>query len=142
MTTKTESLSPMQQELLNRADAIMRAVGDAVSKTADFAKEQVPDIAYQYVAFGRASETIYILLALALLTVGLYLLVRVGLMNSRNLPNHYGGWNEGRMLAVGVGIPISFFSFIGVLVNLKGFLLVWFAPKIWLIQEIVHLVKH
>ena len=47
--------------------------------------------------------------------------------------------SQGEIVIIGMfvwaGCALVFF------INIQGFLLVWFAPKIWLIKEIVHLVK-
>ena len=71
MTEKT--LSPMQQELLNRADAVMASIGSAVNRGAEFVQGQVPEIALQYVAVGRASETALMVISIMVFMVGLWL---------------------------------------------------------------------
>ena len=51
VTQTAESLSPMQAELLKRADDIFKSIGEAVTKASDIAAEQIPDIAMQYVTY-------------------------------------------------------------------------------------------
>ena len=137
-----DGLSPLQHELLARADSIMASISTTVDKASNFAAEQVPDVALQYVAFGRASTTAYVAIGLLILLVGLYLVVRIGLMNSRKMPDVYtGSWAEERGISLFFGIFISIVGAVTFLSNLSIFLMVWFAPKVWLLQEIVHLVK-
>lgn len=55
-----EGLSPIQRELLSRADDIFATIGSAVSSATDAAvragavvAKEIPDIAWQYIAYGR-----------------------------------------------------------------------------------------
>lgn len=137
-----KSLTPVQQELLNRADSIMSSIGDAVNRGAEFVQGQVPDIALQYVAFGRAYETVVMLFSLTLLLVGLWLVINVACRNTLNIKNDYdGGWGPGRLVASFLGVIPTVVGILAVAANLKGFLLVWSAPKVWLILEIARLVR-
>lgn len=63
MTTETaDKLSPLQQNLLDRADSIFAAIGNTVTKATDFATAEIPDIAYQYVAYGRVMATVILIM--------------------------------------------------------------------------------
>ncbi len=129
MANKTENLSPMQQELLSRADAIFMAIADATKNAVDFAKVEIPEIATQYIHFGMAYNTFIILVAILLAVFGAWSLVK-------GLKDEYNG--EGKFIIGLVCLLVGWFTILG---NIKEFLLVWFAPKIWLIQNIVHLVQ-
>ena len=137
----TEKLSPMQQEMLNRADAIFTSIGNAVSTTTEIAKEQLPDIAIQFIIFSRAYLTFIEVLFTIALIVGVWLFINVGVRNTRKMKDYYGDWAGGRYTASIFGGILSLMSFIVVFVNLKQFMLVWFAPKIFLIQSLVQLAK-
>jgi hypothetical protein len=140
--SQQQTLSPMQQELLHRADAIFASVGKAVEKAGNFAAEQIPDIALQYVAFGRAIESSYMAIGVLLFLTGLYLLVRVAVMDSRKMGiTGYDTWADGRVGAVVSSIPMIIVGFMTMMINIKAFFMVWFAPKVWLILELVHLIK-
>lgn len=137
-----KDLSPLQQELLSRADSVLASIGNAVGKATDFAAQQLPDIGVQFIAYGRAYTSIVTLSALVVFIVGLYLIVRVATQNSWKAPNSmWNGWAESRSAALVCGGFLSFLSFLVVASHMKEFLMVWFAPKIWLIQEIVKIVK-
>lgn len=134
----TEGLSPMQAALLSRADSIFTALGNTVEKAKDMAveggkivAEQLPEIAYQYVAFGRAINTAYILIGVATLVIG-WRVARQ--MHSDMGEGEFFGRLFGGVLPMAIG-GIVF------LVNLKSFIMVWFAPKVWLIIEIAELVR-
>lgn len=118
----------MQQELLNRADAIFDSVGKAVTTAGEFVAGQVPDIAMQYVAYGRAWTTCAVVLGFSLILFSIWLVKKM-----------VKDWEESEMTPL-ASVPL----FIGAMlagINFKEFLLVWFVPKVWLLQEIVHLVK-
>ena len=141
-------LSPLQNEVLRRADAIFDSIGSTVSKASDLAMqggkavaEQIPDIAWQYVAYGRAFKAVFVLIGLALLIFGIWLAVKYGFKNAQEASDKYGDWAGSRCCAVFFGALSAFVGFAIFLGNLKGFILVWFAPKVWLILEIVELVK-
>jgi len=131
----TTELSPMQKEMLSRADNIFNSISETVSKATAFAQDQIPDIAYQYVAFGRAHMTILMVLSVVAFAVALYLFFKF-IFVKEHTPN--GGVEVAAFIS-GAGFAVAggiiFFT------NLTQFLMVWFAPKIWLIQSIVNLVK-
>lgn len=135
-------LSPIQKELLGRADSIFGAISDAVSKASNFAAEQIPDIAMQYVAFGRAYHTSMIVGAIAIFLLGLYFIIFLTFKNSAKLPNdRWGQPHGGRFFFAMGGIGAVVTGVCGVGANLQNFLMVWFAPKIWLIQSMAKLIK-
>lgn len=137
----SDNLTPLQQALLDRADSIMDSIARTVNTASSFAAEQVPDIALQYVAFGRASLTTYLVISIVLLTIGLWLSVRVAIMNTRKYPEDDYSWDDRRTGAMITGMAMSVFGVGVFLHNLTATIMVWVAPKIWLINEIAHLVK-
>jgi len=137
----SDKLSPMQQEMINRADAIFASVGDVVSKAVEFGKEQIPDIAMQYVLFHRVYSTSIIVGSCFLLLLGLWLIINVAVRNTFKFPENMYIWDGSRAAAMSCGIIISVPSIITIFLQFKGFLLVWFAPKIFLIQSLVGLAK-
>lgn len=140
-TEVVDKLTPLQQALLDRADTIMDSMARTVERASTFAAEQVPDIALQYVAYGRASLTIYEVIAVTLMTIGIWLSVRVAIMNSRSYPENHYSWDDRRAGALAAGIIASGIGLTVCLNNLNNFIMVWVAPKIWLINEISHLVR-
>lgn len=135
-TTATEqTLSPLQQALLNRADEIMNAISAAAHSATDFAKEQLPDIAMQYVAYGRGYTTFVVVIGALLMIAGLVGFFRYVIGNAKD-------YSEDGRIVVGIFTVIS--TFVGSIVlftNISTFMMVWLAPKVWLIQEIVHMIK-
>lgn len=125
-------LSPMQEQVLQRADSIFASISAGVAKAGEFASEQIPDIAMQYVMFGRAYNTTAVLGSLLLIAIYLFA-VRKAYKTGKDEILFPVGMLGGFVTTI-TAIPIF-------LTHIKSFLLVWFAPKIWLITEIVSLVK-
>lgn len=139
-----KDLSPMQEEVLKRADSIMASLSDTVSRSAEFVQGQVPEIALQYLTFGRVFETMNLLMALGTALFGIWLIVNVGARNTLNLNSKQGDYlfpDLCRISAGFVGLVVGVASVHWTILSMKSFLLVWFAPKVWLIQEIARLVK-
>jgi hypothetical protein len=67
--------------------------------------------------------------------------IRVGIMNSRGYPTDGYTWDERRIGATIFGGGMGVASIIAFFVHLNHFIMVWVAPKIWLINEIARLVK-
>lgn len=124
------ALTPMQQALLDRVDQIFASIGQAGHAVA----QQLPDIAVQYIAYGRAVNTVWVVLPLLVFILACWACWSVGIKNKYDLQ----GDEEGvAWLGAGLGITALIFF----LCNLSDFILVWFAPKVYLIQQVNELVK-
>lgn len=133
----SDKLSPMQEQLLGQASSILKSVTETVSKATDFAAAQVPDIALQYVAYGRASATITVLLALACIILSAWILAQVCFNNKYNIRESDARVFTGFLSLLFIGVP----SIVVFCHNLNDMIMVWMAPKVWLIRELVDLVK-
>lgn len=149
MTTSTETLSPMQRELLDRADQVFASIGSAVGKASDIAvsagqavASEIPDIAFQYVAYGRVYLTLLVLLGIGGMALFYWWVLRVGFANNSSIPDYdRHTWGAVRIVYTALGLVfglIGFGLFIG---NIRGLVMVWVAPKMWLIMEITNLVR-
>ena len=136
-----DKLSPMQEELLSRADAIFGSIATAVGQAKDLAVEQLPDIAYQYIAFNRAYLT-FISLFAVVCWAGFQALCIWYNNKSCNLQK-LKQWDFDQWVpwAMGTFLTTAFFG-IMFLNNVKDLFMVWFAPKIFIIEHIIQLVKH
>lgn len=140
-TTTEPTLTPIQTELLRRADSIFDSLAKTVNQAKDFASEQIPDIAFQYVAWGRGYLTAYEVIGTILVIVGLWSVLRVSMMNSLKLRDDFSDPHPIRFIAGFAGLFMTVAGTITTLSHLKEFMMVWFAPKVWLITEIVNLVR-
>jgi hypothetical protein len=128
----------MKDELQGKLVEILTSIQTAAGKASDFAMEQLPDIAQSYVMFGRAYETVFMLFA-----VSIVMAVWAGTWKVYKKASRPEGVFDGMPppLAFAFGGVISIVPFLMVVENIKPLLMVWFAPKVWLLKEIASLIK-
>lgn len=139
-------MNEIAQELLKRADVIGAWLSGAVTKTADFATAQAIDIAMQYVMYGRILYTFLILTSLISLIFSTWYFFVKGVNNTKAVVNDPGRYRDGywlaeRIIATFGGGWLVATSFIVCAVNVKEFLMVWAAPKVWLMIQLAELAK-
>lgn len=124
----------MNEQLQVKLVEILSGIQSATKAAGDFAMEQLPDIAQQYVMYGRVSSLLFI--ALWLITTGL--LVYLNFIFFRWMKKE-DEWEAA---------PLAVFSFGGALgsaillvLSLQSAALVWFAPKVWLLKALASLIK-
>ena len=123
----------MNDELQSKLVEVLTGISEGVSQAKDFAIEQLPDVAQQYIMFGMVWETTLLVIYAVLIT-----LIAFGLWKMwRSDTCHYGAVDFAIFFGGGslVGLLIAFVN------QLKPVLLVWFAPKLYLLQGIAGLVK-
>jgi hypothetical protein len=129
----------MKEELTLKVVEIVTSMQNAVGKAGDFAMEQLPDIAQSYVMYGRVQSVVMLLVSLLCLA-GFAFMTRWLAKNPWE-----GEFGEKRgitnllSIVICVGFAIVFISV--VLSNISSALLVWLAPKVWLLKEIAALIK-
>jgi len=137
MSKEVEKLTPMQEELLSRADSIFATMKEAAMAAKDFAMDQLPDIVHQLIVFERVYLTCIVLAPIILLPLFIALWFKTTKIDAYE--------NDGIIILFGAGTIMlgvsSFLAFISMLANFKSFLMVWFAPKIYLIQYLTELLK-
>ena len=129
----------MNEELQSKLVEVLTGISEGVAQAKDFGVEQLPDVAHQYIMFGMVWETTaFVVLTLLLLPslrlawVGIKLLTA----NDADESDESRGFT---FLLLG-GIASLCLGFLA-MVQLKAVLLVWFAPKLYLLQGIAGLVK-
>ena len=130
-------IAPQQQDKL--VD-IIGSIQTQVSKAATFAVDQVSDIAVTYVHYGMAYNTLVTLEWLSLLIASVWATCKFGYFNHKALDT-WGNWKETRLAAAIVGSLAALFTTGGLFTSLGPTLLVWFAPKVWLLKELASMVK-
>jgi hypothetical protein len=131
---KNTELSPIQQELLSSADTILKSISGVVDKATDIAVRELPDIAVQFIAFGRVYVTVCLLASVLFFIIAIYILYRGKVFSQSNITTTAFDTMLISIIPFGASILI-------LLINFKDFALVWFAPKIWIMTEIVKLIK-
>ena len=122
----------MNEELQKQLANVIGGITQAVGKGADFALSQLPDIAQQYVAYGRALSTAWMLFGLAMAVLAAFLI--------KKACNEETDDTESVYLAA-FGCLSGFVALITVVITSNQFVLVWFAPKIYVLQGLAGLLK-
>lgn len=128
-----KELSPLEQELLSRADSIFASIAKAATAATDFAAAELPDIAHQFILYNTAVYGMYTIIALIFTVWMIYLTYRDFVVNVRNTKDIQG---YGVFGAVGL-LP----CIVALITQGKYLLLVTLAPKIFLITHIIELIK-
>jgi hypothetical protein len=124
----------MNEQLQSQLAAILGSIHTGVAKASDFAMAELPSIAQQYVMYGRASITLGVVLGLVAFFTA-YKLARFGASQTK-----YGEETE-QILGICGAIAAGFIGLVLLLLNTSAALLVWFAPKVWLLKELAQLIK-
>lgn len=129
----------MKEELQGKLVEILSALQSAAGKAGDFATAQLPDIAQQYIVYGRFQATATLVAYVLLLCLSLGISLKFGYLSAGK--DHDGWWTNSRFFAAAFGTLASIFCLLGVFGWANSAFLVWFAPKVWLIKEIATLIK-
>ena len=128
----------MNEELQSKLVEIIGSIQAGVSKAGDFAAEQLPDIATQYIVYGRITSVISVLAGVALLgSVG----VAINYIKKEVKKDSYE-MCEG--CCVGSGAYAAVAGVIGSMTlfcSVPQAIMVWFAPKVWLLKELASLIR-
>jgi hypothetical protein len=124
----------MNEQLQSQLAAILGSIHTGVAKASDFAMTELPSIAQQYVMYGRATTTLGVVLGLVAFFAA-YKLARFGASEPE-----YGEETE-QILGIFVAIAAGFTGLVLLLLNTSQALLVWLAPKVWLLKELAQLIK-
>jgi len=123
----------MNDELQSKLVEVLTGISEGVAQAKDFAIEQLPDVAQQYIMFGMVWETSLLVIFAVLITLIAFGMWKIWV--SDNLEFEAGAG----LIVFGAFSEIALlFAFI---FQLKPVLLVWFAPKLYLLQGIAGLVK-
>jgi hypothetical protein len=129
----------MNDELQNKLAEVLGGIAEGVTQAKDFAVEQLPDVAQQYIMFGMVWETAAFVMLVAATWLFTWMFLRGWKMASDDEAS-YRDADRGQMMMIFgsiVGVTTAVFC----LAQLKAVLLVWFAPKLYLLQGIAGLVK-
>ena len=126
----------MKEQLQDKLVEILTQIQSAVGKASDFAMDQIPDIAYQYIKFKTVWYTVEGIAFIALV-VGCIYTFKYSQRKYKDTE-----WNnEGYGFMVVASCLVCALAVMGVLHNIYSLLLVTMAPKIWLIQALAELAK-
>ena len=109
---------------------------DYVKSAADFASSQVPDIVNQIVLIGRIQYSLLVILSGAILVFGIHLIRKF--VKAYNEAGEWGKADE--MIKIGISSLVFILVFIFWADSLIRFATVIWAPKLYVLQYIQHLI--
>ncbi len=124
----------MKEELQNKLVEVLTSMQSAVTKAGDFAAEQLPDIAQQYIAYGRIVEVPFAIFGW--LTFAGFILMSWRLFKHAAEAGDEDSGFMGIFSLVGTGLAGLF-----AMTQSRDAILVYVAPKVWLLKEIAQLIK-
>lgn len=148
----------MKEELQGKLVEILTSIQEAAGKAGEFAMEQLPDVAQSYVAYGRAITSLGMFVAVLLVALGVYCVYWV----SRHDAEGHKAYEAAMAALPPAGqnyrpvfrhdfpremdyFPLQYLPFVAAVLlfgfSVNKFMLVWFAPKVWLLKEIATLIK-
>lgn len=132
----------MKEELQSKLVEILSSIQAAAGKAGDFAMAQLPDIAQSYVVYGRVRTLVesglMLLVGITLLSFALWAYLKPWNSStySCDAGNKRSDSNIASMIFSGGG---------GFIFSVAAFAafdwLVWLAPKVWLLQQLAHMVR-
>ena len=122
----------MKNELEPKLVEVIGQLQEAVMKASDFAIQQLPDVVQSYILYGRISNLVTLMFEIAIL----YGCWRIYKMPAEE--SHYGG-DDGLLKTMFFGTAGGIALFL-MLFSIQETVLVWAAPKIWLIKELGKLI--
>lgn len=131
----------MNNELQTQLASILASIQSATASTADFAMAQLPDIAQQYVLYGRV-QSLWATAVLLAFSAALFYLSRWAYKNPWNTST----WaferdrkrSDSNVLLIALPAALGGVILFARLISFPW--LLWFAPKVWLLKELAILV--
>lgn len=122
----------MNEELQKQLAEMLAKLMTFAEDGAKWAGEQIPPLVREKIALGRAEESVWMAVSVGLLLAGVVIAVKTWPWMVDNLD--YGPTPLVTAVAVLPGI-------IAVSGNLHGFLLVWFAPRLYIVEWLRTLIQ-
>lgn len=131
----------MNSELQTQLASILAAIQRATSASADFALTQLPDIAQQYVMYGRVSS-LWTTTALLAAAAAMLYVARWAYKNPWYEDESYHADRKRRTegnLAV-IAVPAAMGTTLLLIAVTTFNWMVWVAPKVWLLRALARMV--
>jgi hypothetical protein len=129
----------MKENLQEKLVEILTGIQSAVANGSDFVLTQLPEVAQQYIAFGRAFAFVELAFVLVIFASGLYFFIKLGLLSKK--VDNYGDWAVQKIVSTAGGAITTIVGGLATIFSLKELLMVWFAPKVWLLIELARLIN-
>jgi hypothetical protein len=128
----------LNQQLL----AMLQGLTDAAKTGGAWVAGQIPPLVAEKIAFGKVWEISYLVIAVIMAGLFVKLTVKCWSKGTNYVRRSYGddgemGWYAAMLLTAGVALFFIIDSFI----TLRQVLLVWFAPRLYIVEWLMELMK-
>lgn len=125
----------MSEQIEAKAVEILTQIQGAVQAAGGVAVEQLPEIAQSYILYGRVWETLQVCALFTLFVATTYFAYKCAKnLNQVDAPDIC-------LPGVIFGGTFGASSLMATILESNDMLLVWLAPKVWLIQKLAEMVK-
>lgn len=131
-------MSEIKDQVANKVMEILTSIQTQVGQGVDFAKEQLPDIAQQFIKYGTISSLVETIIFFVFLCVSIISLFIAYKDSKKKYDQQREELQVLGFVAGSIGLLVTT---IGFFYNLFKFIFVYTAPKVWLLKEIVYLFK-
>ena len=121
----------LQKQLAESIKGFTETLGGAADTAKAFAQEQVPDVIHQYVMWGIINNLILFTVCITSI---------VGFILAFKTLGKRSDFDTGFFIILGGGLWFLP-SVIGAVMTFREMVLIYIAPKVWLIQEAARLLK-
>ena len=128
----------MKEELQLKLVEVIDAIQATASKAGEFALTQLPQIAQEYVIYGRVKSVVVLFVLTALGGICLGFAYWAYKLAWKDYDSDTGR-GDSNIFIIAAATLIGLLSFVRAVLGFDY--LVWFAPKVWLIKELANLVK-
>lgn len=120
----------MNEELQKQLAALLAGLLHVAGDAAKFAGDQIPPLVQEKIIFGRVDETLQLVLVVAVCIVSIVLCTRcVRRLIAGKFDDEFG-WVFG---TVGTG-AVALFTLFASAMQLEMVLMVWFAPRLYIVE--------
>jgi hypothetical protein len=124
----------MKEQLQSKLVEILTSIQAAAGKASDFAMAELPDIAQSYIAYGRAMAIAQIVFSTLLFIALVYVTHRCVIWVKKEEE-----WAMSPLLSIPVTVTAMVAGW--AYASITSALLVWMAPKVWLLKEIAGMLR-
>jgi magnesium-transporting ATPase (P-type) len=124
----------MNADLQKQLTDLLTALSSTVTHTAEWAGQQIPPLIQEKILFGRIWETVLGVLLFASVAVAVTIVLYAW--------NDSNDWDEDARCFVVIVGTIGFVAFTtATIIQLQSIMLVWFAPRLYIIEWLHSMVK-
>jgi len=126
----------MDKDLESKLSSVLDLIISGAKDATHWTLEQAPDVAREMVAAGRV-KSVFAIVVIAGISAVFAMLARKAFKKAETDTSSDADWVTAFMLATVASVVLA----IAALVNIYGAITIWFAPRVYLLEEAAKLLK-